>query len=292
MSMDKRKHMALQILLDLVFYAAGSALFAVGMQMFIAPNQIAPGGVSAVAVVLNYLTGLPIGMYSLLINIPILLLGLGFLGMRFTLKTMSAVVVMSVLTDAFYYVVPPYHGDVLLSALFGGLLMGAGMALIFMRDSTTGGVDILSRLIQKRLPYLPMGKLLLLIDVVIICASALVFGKMEIVLYSLVAVAVASYTIDSVMYGLDRGKLVYVFSSRSREIAKRVIDDLERGCTLLEAKGGYSGEERQALLVAVRLQQYHRLREIVHEEDSRAFIVVTDSSEVLGEGFKPIQKEK
>lgn len=290
MSLDKKKHIGLQILLDFAFYAVGSLLFAVGMQMFIAPNQIAPGGVSAIAVVLNYLTGFPIGMWSLALNVPILLLGLGFLGWRFTLKTLSAVVVMSVLTDALYFVVPAYQGDALLSALFGGLLLGAGMALIFMRDSTTGGVDIISRLIQMRLPYLPMGKLLLLIDVVIICLSALVFGKMEIVLYSLVAVAVSAYTIDSVMYGLDRGKLIYVFSAKTREIAKRVIDELERGCTLLNATGGYSGENQQALLVAVRLQQYHRLREIVHEEDSRAFIVVTDSSEVLGEGFKPIKK--
>lgn len=174
--MEKQKHLALQILIDIAFYLAGSALFAVGMQMFIAPNQIAPGGVSAIAVVLNYLTGLPIGMYSLVLNAPILLLGLRFLGAKFTLKTLTAVIIMSVLTDALYYVVPPYYGNELLSALFGGLLIGAGMALIFMRDSTTGGVDILSRLIQKRLPYLPMGKLLLFIDVVIICISALVFG--------------------------------------------------------------------------------------------------------------------
>lgn len=289
--MEKQKHFVLQAVIDLVFYVVGSALFAIAMQMFIAPNQIAPGGVSAIAVVLNYLTGLPIGMYSLAINIPILLIGLGFLGLRFTLKTMTAVVVMSVMTDAFYYVVPPYHGDVLLSALFGGLLMGAGMALVFLRDSTTGGVDILSRLIQRKLPYLPMGKLLLLIDVVIICISALVFGKMEAVLYSLVAVAVASYTVDGVMYGLDRGKLIYIFSPKSNVIAQRVIEEMNRGCTLLNATGAYSGESQQALLVAVRLQQYHRLREIAHDEDPQAFIIVTDSSEVLGEGFKPITKK-
>lgn len=288
--MEKGKHIGLQILIDIGFYIVGSVLFGVGMQMFIAPNQIAPGGVSAVAVVLNYLTGLPIGMYSLLLNIPILLLGLGFLGLRFTLKTLTAVIIMSVLTDALY-AAPVYQGDALLSALFGGLLIGAGMALVFMRDSTTGGVDILSRLIQKKLPYLPMGKLLLLIDVVIICLSALVFGKIETVLYSLVAVAVSSYTIDSVMYGLDRGKLIYVFSQYNQKIAQRVIDELERGCTLLNAMGAYSGEEQRALLVAVRLQQYHRLREIVHQEDPHAFLIVTDSSEVLGEGFKPINKQ-
>ena len=288
--MNLKKPFLLKALLDFIFFVGGSILFAIGMQTFIAPNQIAPGGISAIAIVLNYLTNLPIGLWSFLLNVPLLLLGARFLGMAFTWKTLETVVIMSVLTDAFSWL-PVYQGDVLLAALFGGLLMGAGMALVFLRDSTTGGVDILSRLIQLRLPYLPMGKLLLLIDIVVICISALVFGKIEVVLYSLVAVAVSSYTIDSVMYGLDRGKLVHIFSAKNQGIAKRVIEELNRGCTLLNATGAYSGEPQQALLVAVRLQQYHRLKEIVHEEDPQAFLIVTDSSEELGEGFKPIQKQ-
>ena len=288
--MNLKKPFLLKALLDFIFFVGGSILFAIGMQTFIAPNQIAPGGISAIAIVLNYLTNLPIGLWSFLLNVPLLLLGARFLGMAFTWKTLETVVIMSVLTDAFSWL-PVYQGDVLLAALFGGLLMGAGMALVFLRDSTTGGVDILSRLIQLRLPYLPMGKLLLLCVSVGICSSALVFGKIEVVLYSLVAVAVSSYTIDSVMYGLDRGKLVHIFSAKNQGIAKRVIEELNRGCTLLNATGAYSGEPQQALLVAVRLQQYHRLKEIVHEEDPQAFLIVTDSSEVLGEGFKPIQKQ-
>ena len=288
--MNLKKPFLLKALLDFIFFVGGSILFAIGMQTFIAPNQIAPGGISAIAIVLNYLTNLPIGLWSFLLNVPLLLLGARFLGMAFTWKTLETVVIMSVLTDAFSWL-PVYQGDVLLAALFGGLLMGAGMALVFLRDSTTGGVDILSRLIQLRLPYLPMGKLLLLIDIVVICISALVFGKIVVVIYSLVAVAVSSYTIDSVMYGLDRGKLVHIFSAKNQGIAKRVIEELNRGCTLLNATGAYSGEPQQALLVAVRLQQYHRLKEIVHEEDPQAFLIVTDSSEVLGEGFKPIQKQ-
>lgn len=288
--MESKKTFILKVLLDLVFFICGSILFAVGMQTFIAPNQIAPGGISAIAIVLHYLTKIPIGLWSFLLNVPLLLLGARFLGMAFTWKTLETVVIMSVLTDAFSWL-PVYQGDVLLAALFGGLLMGAGMALVFLRDSTTGGVDILSRLIQLRLPYLPMGKLLLLIDLVIVCFSALVFSKIEVVLYSLVALAISSYTIDSVMYGLDRGKLVYIFSGKNQEISKRVIEELNRGCTLLNATGAYSGEPQQALLVAVRLQQYHRLKEIVHGEDPQAFLIVTDSSEVLGEGFKPIQKQ-
>ena len=153
--MNLKKTVLLKALLDFVFFVAGSILFAIGMQTFIAPNQIAPGGISAIAIVLHYLTRLPIGLWSFLLNVPLLLLGARFLGMAFTWKTLETVVIMSVLTDAFSWI-PVYQGDVLLAALFGGLLMGAGMALVFLRDSTTGGVDILSRLIQLRLPYLPM----------------------------------------------------------------------------------------------------------------------------------------
>lgn len=284
--MADKKRIAVRVCVDLAFYFVGSVIFAVGMQMFIAPNQIAPGGLSAVAIVLNYLTDLPIGMYSLLMNIPLLLFGLKFLGWIFTAKTLAAVVVMSVCTDAFAFL-PPYRGDEMLAALFGGLLLGVGMALVFMRDSTTGGVDILSRLIQTKLPHISMGKLLMMIDAVIIFGSAAVFGKLETVLYSLIAVAVCSYAIDTMLCGLDRGKVVYIISQNSRKISKRIITELDRGCTLLQAKGAYSEEAQQVILVAVRMAQYHRLREIVHREDSRAFVVVTDSSEVLGEGFKP-----
>lgn len=279
------------IFLDLLYYTVGGALFAVALQMFIAPNQIAPGGVSAVAVVLNYLIpAVQIGAWSILLNIPILLCGLKFLGKPFTLRTLMALLIMSVLTDLFYYVTPPYHGDPLLAALFSGVLMGAGMALVFMRDSTTGGVDIISRLIQRRMPHMPMGRLLLMLDVVIIGGSALVFGKFETVLYSIISVFVCSRTIDSVLYGLDRGKLVYVISPQNEIISQRIIGELERGCTLLQAVGGFSKTSTQALMVAVRAPQFHKLKTIVQEEDANAFMIVTDSSEVLGEGFKSIAK--
>lgn len=278
------------ILTDLLFDVMGSCLFAIGMQMFVAPNQIAPGGFSAIAVVLNYLFGIPIGTCSFLLNIPVLLLGLKFLGKTFTVKTMTTVVVMSILTNAMYYAVPPYSGDALLAALFGGAMMGAGLALVFMRDSTTGGVDILSRLIQRRVPYVPMGRLLLILDLIVIGISALVFGRLETVLYSLVCVYVSAFTVDSVLCGMERGKMVYILSPKTEQIAGRIIQELDRSGTFLQAKGAYSGEQAQALLVALRIQQYHHLKQIVHETDPNAFMIVTDSTEVLGEGFKPIEK--
>lgn len=277
-----------ELLVELAFDGVGSFAFAVGMQMFIAPNQIAPGGVSGLAVVLNYLTRVPIGVWSFFINIPLLLVGLRFLGRRFALRTLKTVVVLSVMIDYAATPLPAYTGDPLLAALFGGVLMGAGMAVVFLRGSTTGGSDIVSRVLQLRYPYIPLGRILMSIDVVVILISAAVFGRIETALYGMVAVFTASKVIDGILYGMDTGKLIYVMSRDSQTIAKRVMAELERGCTLLKSTGAFTQSDAQVLLVAVRRQQYHPLKKIIHEVDPAAFIIVTDSTEVIGLGFKPI----
>lgn len=276
--------------LDMLFNLVGCGLFAVAMHVFIAPNQIAPGGVSGLAVVFNYLTGLPIGTWSFLINIPLLLIGLKFLGAHFTLKTLVTVVTLSVMIDYVAVFLPEYTGDALLASLFAGALMGAGLAIVFMRGSTTGGSDIISRLLQLKYPYIQLGKILLAMDVVVILISAAVFGNIETALYSMVAVFTSSKILDSVLYGLDTGKLFYIMSRRSVEISREILTELQRGCTLLKSTGAFTQNDSQVLLVAVRRSQYFQLKRIVHALDPAAFIIVTDSSEVIGEGFKPITK--
>ena len=176
-------------LLDLLFTATGCLVLALGMQMFIAPNQIAPGGASGLAVVLHSLIpAVGIGSWSFFVNIPLLLIGLKFLGWAFTLKTLGTVVLMSVMIDYGVQWAPVYRGDVLLACLFGGALLGAGMALVLMRGFTTGGTDILSRLFQLKFPYVQLGRLLLLIDLFVIALSAVVFGTIETALYGVVTV--------------------------------------------------------------------------------------------------------
>lgn len=286
MKIDRLKVM--HTVVNLLFYVIGSIIFSIGMHVFAVPAHIAPGGVSGLSVAINYLTNIPIGSLSFLINIPLLLLGLAFLGRKFTFNTLVTVLILSASMDIVGVFAPAYTGDSLLAALFSGVLIGTGLALIFLRGSTTGGTDIISRLIQRKYPYMPIGKLLLGIDVIVILFSALVFRKIETVLYSLVAVYISAHTIDSMIYGIERGKLIYIMSSRSDEIADRIIKELDRGCTLLRGEGGYSREKIQVLMVAVRRQQYYTLKEFVHQIDPRAFLIVSDSSEVLGEGFKPI----
>lgn len=280
----------LNIGLDILSDLVGCGLFAVAMHVFIAPNQIAPGGVSGLAVVLNYLTGVHIGTWSFLLNVPLLLLGLKFLGWEFTGKTLVSVSILSIMIDYVVVFLPEYTGDALLASLFSGVLMGAGLALIFMRGSTTGGSDIISRLLQIRYPYMQMGKILLAIDIVVILFSAIVFEKMETALYGMVTVFTSAHMLDSMLYGMDTGKLLYIMSAKSAEISGRIISELHRGCTMLKSTGAFTQNDFQVLLVAVRRQQYFQLKHIVHEIDPAAFMIVTDSSEVIGEGFKPITK--
>lgn len=279
-----------QSALDLLFDFVGCGIFSVAMHMFMVPNQIAPGGVSGLSVMFNYLTGIPIGALSLFINIPLLLLGWKFLGRKFALKTLKTVVIMSFMIDYVGVHLPEYKGDALLASLFAGALMGSSLAIIFMRGATTGGSDIISRLLQRKYPYLQLGKILLGIDVVVILLSAVVFGRIETALYGMVTVFTSSRMIDSVLYGMDTGKLVYIMSQKSGEISKQVISELHRGCTLMKSTGAFTGEESQVLMIAVRRTQYFQLKRIVHDIDPKAFIIVTDSSEVIGQGFKDITK--
>ncbi|MCI8649920.1 MAG: YitT family protein [Anaerotruncus sp.] len=277
--------------LDLLADLVGSFIFAISLQSFNAPNQIAPGGVSGLAVVLEYLTGLSIGTWSLLINIPLLATGWWILGRHFTIRTMITVVIMSAITDFAGLFLPIYTGDALLASIFGGVLMGTGLGLIFMRGSTTGGTDIVSRLLLKWFPHMQMGRVLLMIDVVTILFSAAVFQQIETALYGTVSAFLAGKVIDTLLYGMETGKLVYIISPQSIPISLQLMDELGRGCTLVKAEGGYKRQDIQMLLIAVHRQQYYRLKRIVHDFDPNAFIIVTDSTEVLGEGFKPITKD-
>lgn len=279
--------------IDLLFNLIGCGAFSVAMQVFIAPNQIAPGGVSGLAVVLNHLIPqVQIGLWSFLINIPLLLIGLKFLGRKSTLKTLVTVLILSFMIDYVAVYLPEYTGDALLASLFAGALMGAGLAVIFMRGSTTGGSDIISRLLQLKYPYIQLGKILLVIDVLVILLSALVFGRIETALYGMVTVFTSSRMLNSVLYGMDTGKLIYVMSRKSAEISKEVLTQLQRGCTLLKSTGAFTQTDAQVLLVAVRMSQFFQLKQLVHELDPDAFMIVTDSSEVIGEGFKPIHKSR
>lgn len=280
------------LLTDILFDLGGALVYAVAVSMFTAPNHIAPGGVTGIATLTNFLTGAPIGTVSFLVNIPLLFLSYKFLGKSSTLKTMKSVVIMSLMLNIAGAVLPPYTGNPLLAALFGGVGIGAGLAIIFMRGGTTGGTDIAARLLQRKFPFLPMGRAMMLVDCTVLITSSFVYGQLESALYGMIALFTCSRVLDSLLYGLDVGKMVLIVSEKNVEISKAIITDLDRGATLLTGKGAYSGDEKFVVLSAVRKNQFHLLKNMVYEIDPRAFIIVTEAGEIMGEGFKPINHIK
>ncbi len=277
---------SIEVLLDILADFLGSFLFAISIHMFTAPNQIAPGGVSGICIIINYLTGFPIGLASFLINIPLLILGFKFIGKKFTVRTLKSVVILSVMLDFMEPILPTYQGNMILASLFGGIMMGIGLAVIFMRDSTTGGTDILSRLIQQKLPHVQMGKILLSIDFVVLILSAITFKNLEAMLYGIIAIYANAKMVDAILYGWDTGKLLFIISPNNAQIAEQILKQLDRGATFLDGTGAFSGEKKDVLLCAVRKNQFYRVKSIVYSIDPDAFLIVTETGEVIGEGFK------
>lgn len=280
------------ILLDTLYDMAGGAVFAVGLGCFVGPAQIAPGGVSGLSVILNHLTGLPVGALNMSFNIPLLLLAWFFLGRRFTVKTLWSVFLQSVMIDLVSFFLPAYTGERIMAALFGGVAIGAGLAPVFMRGSTTGGTDIVSRLLQLKFRHLSIGKLLFLVDTMVLLLSTAVFRNLETGLYGMICIYTANRVLDSILYGMDTGKVLLVISEKDDQIARRIMDRLNRGVTFLQGTGGWSGQERKILLCAVRAAQSYRVEEIVRGVDPEAFVIVLEANQIAGEGFRPITSEK
>lgn len=273
-------------ILDIGADVVGSVIFAIGLICFIGPAKIAPGGVSAVALMINHLWGGPVGTLGLLMNIPLLVLSFLYLGKRFTINTIRTLIINTLIIDLVITpLLPLYQGDRLLGSVYGGLLMGAGLATIFLRGSTTGGTDIVSYLIQKKFPQLSIGRAMMVIDGVIIALSMVVYGDVETGLFGIIALFVSTKVMDSIIYGMDRGSMVTVVSRKNREIADEIMENLGRGVTFFKGEGAYSREPLDVLMCAVRKGQFARLKSIIHEIDPEAFVVVAEAGQILGEGF-------
>lgn len=220
---------------------------------------------------------------------PLYLQGIGMLLVNTVINvfatTVASVVCSLILDFVVAPVCPVYGGDRLMSSLFGGILVGTGMALIFMTGATTGGTDILGYLLQKKKPHISIGKALLLVDGVILVLSIYVFQNMEAGLFGLICLFAQTRVMDAIIYGNDLGSMVTIVTRFPQEITEGILRDLERSATVLDAKGAYSGSEMKVLLCSVRKSEVYRLKQIIHRADPGAFIMVTETTEVLGEGF-------
>lgn len=272
--------------IDLLYDLAGAFLQAVGMWCFIEPSHIAPGGASGIALIISFLSQMSVGLLTFLLNIPLLLASFLMLDRRMTWKTVRTVFWSSVVLDLVVApIFPQYAGDRLIASAFGGITAGVGMALVFMRNSTTGGGDILAKLLQKKYPYMQTGYAIMLIDFVVIGISAVVFRDMDAVLYGIVAMVCTTQAIDIILYGLNRGSMIIIHSAKNQEIAAEIMKDIGRGTTFYKIKGGYSGQEGEALMCVVDRKQFYLVKRIVDYYDPRAFVIVSETKEVYGEGF-------
>jgi uncharacterized membrane-anchored protein YitT (DUF2179 family) len=279
--------------LDLLFIALGSAVYAVGVNAFTAPNNIAAGGVTGVATMLHYLFSTPIGLVAFLINVPIVLWAIVDIGYKLVTKTMLAIFMSSLLIDLFSHFVPAYRGDHILVSLFAGVCEGVGLSLVFVRGATTGGTDLVARLLARRLPHLSMGKLMLAVDGLIVVASGFVFGSVENAMYACIVIVISTKIIDAILYGTDigTGKMFFVMSPNVRQMGDRVIQEMERTVTYLDSKGGYTQEPGETMLCVVRRYELHQLQTIIREEDKHAFVIVGEAGQITGEGFRPMHPD-
>ena len=273
-------------LLDMLFYIIGSVIYAFGVIGFLAGNKISPGGVTGVATVLNYLFSLPVGTTVLVINLPLLLLGLLKFGKGFILKTAISTVSSSLILDLFEVLLPKMEIDLILASVFGGSLVGLGISIIMLRGSTTGGVDIVAKLVNLRYPHFSVGKIMLITDAFVVMLSALVYKNAQSALYSIVALYASAKIMDLMLYGADKGKIVYIISDKTQDIVSDILTVIKRGVTIIDVTGGFNGDKRKMIMCVLRRNEVHEIYKYARKSDENAFIVVAEAGEILGRGFK------
>lgn len=274
------------IVADILYFVAGGALYGVSVNMFTAPNGIVLGGFTGLGTIINYLFSVPIGTVVFLLNIPLFFVAFRKFGVQFILKTVFATLFMTVSIDVLAWFVPVYTGDKLLCALFGGICGGVGLGLVFLRGATTGGTDILSKLLRLRFSAASMGRMVLMLDLAVIAASFFVYRSLENVLYSLVVIYVSAQCIDLVLSGFSHDKLLFIITEKGEAAVREITVVLDCGTSVVDIRGGYSGAKRQMLLCAVRASEVSKMTKAVRALDNDAFIIVTETAAVLGLGFR------
>ncbi len=275
--------------LDILAFVFGSALVAAGLVLFTIPNDIAPGGVSGLATALAYFTPVSVGIWSLILNVPLVALAWWKLGFRPLIKTIVTTLLLSAFIELFLRILPPYSNNVLLASVLGGVLSGIGMGMVFVRGATTGGTDLISLLLNRVFPNTSVGSLLLIVDATVVVFAVVVFHNIEVALYSIVTIFVTTRTIDAIMQGVDHAKVIYIVTERGDDILALLADELGRGVTVLQGRGGYTKRDKHVLMLVTRRNSFSQTLKSIKTIDKQAFIFVTDATEVHGEGFKPME---
>jgi uncharacterized membrane-anchored protein YitT (DUF2179 family) len=270
----------------------GSLIMAVGFVFFISPHKLVPGGVYGIGIVLYHITNgmIPVGLTGLVFNIPLTIIGIRMLGPRFGVKTVVGFVLASGFIDGLTWfwgnnaLVPD---DILLSSIFGGILLGFGLGLIFKAKASSGGSSIMA-MIAAKITRLPVGQTLIVIDSIIVLFGLVAFWRWDIPLYSWIVIYITGKVIDVTMEGISYEKTLFIISDRYQEIRHKILHDLNRGGTFIDAKGMYNNDDKKIIFVNVSRRELSVLTEFIHELDPKAFLTVIEASEILGEGFKSL----
>ena len=270
---------------------AGTLLVSLGYVYFITPYKIVPGGIYGISIVLHHTFGLPVGLTALAFNIPLTIIGTRVLGPRFGAKTVVGFVLTSVFVDVLSYFSefkPLVDGDPLLSSIFGGAIIGVGVGLIFKSKATSGGSDVIAMIIS-RYTRLSLGLMMMAVDSVIVLVGFVAFGDWHIPLYSWITIFVMGKVIDAVLQGVSYEKTIFIVSDQHQAIRDKIINDLNRGGTYLNAEGMYNGNQKKVIFTVVNRRELAMLEEFINQVDPKAFLTVMDANEILGKGFKSLR---
>ncbi len=275
----------------LIGITIGSIIQALGIVLFLSPNKIAPGGFSGLSIIIYYLTGFPVGTMYFILNLPLFLIAGKKWGFNFIGLTLYGTIVSSFFIDLFSIYFSSLTSNPLLASIYGGVLVGIGVGIVFKNWGSTGGTDLLGQLIYS-FTGLSFGTSMFILDTSIVLIAGIVFRALEYSLYGMLALFISSKVVDAVQEGFLSAKTVFLISDYVDRIKIRIMDELERGVTELYVKGGYTGVEKKAIICVVHQREISKLKEIVHEEDPKAFVIIGDAREVIGEGFIPIEEAK
>ena len=267
----------------------GSVLYAAGLLFFFYPNDIIAGGVTGIAMIINYLTDIPVGVMNLIINIPLFIWAWKGFGLKFIVGSFVATVLSSVFVDLYAYFGIVATENMLLAAIYGGVLNGLG--LVSRAGDTTGGIDIVAKFVRRKYPYMNFGTIILILDIIIYAAFAIIFNEFEAAMYAVIAMFVVTRVIDLVLYGLGTSKVCYIISDESEKLKNAITATLGRGVTLLKGEGAYTGRAKNVILCVIKKQQIMDVRRIIKSIDTHAFLIVTEAKDVYGNGFGDITNE-
>lgn len=286
-----RKNKLGDMFINLIGIVLGSFIYACGISLFLDPNNLAPGGASGLAIIFNRITGLETGTLYFIINVPIMLLGLWKYGVRFIATTFFSILINSYFTNMLAGA-GALTSDPLIATMAGSVLVGVGVAIVFKSRATTGGTDIIVKVLHDKYKHIKTGVIFLLTDIVIVAFSGFVFKDINIIMYALISVFVQGKVLDMVLYGGDEAKLFYIISDKPQAISERILKEIDITATFLQGKGAYTGKEKQVILCVARKQQGPAIEEIVKSEDKDAFMIISSANEIYGEGYKNIMSDK